>query len=278
MKKIKGLLSKALHLFLIGMLIFAGMGQAVAGVTVTYYHTDALGSTVAATDESGNELWRESYRPYGERIQHQVDTSQHSVLYTGKEHDDDTGLTYFGARYYDPNIGRFMGMDPVGFYDSNPQSFNRYVYANNNPYVYIDPDGEFGTTGFVYLVLAATAIYYGYKFLSDVKEKLDQQNTRKEKFSDFNAGNYDIDIEQDQRDRYNDIIDSVEKGKDFNDAVNKLRKWKRVEDVTDAANKLKKMDIQNKVNSRGKTDSLKKGGVQNKMEKEPEKKQKNNHD
>ena len=47
-----------------------------------------------------------------------------------------------GARYYDPVIGRFLSMDPVEFSEANPASFNRYAYANNNPYMYFDPDGE----------------------------------------------------------------------------------------------------------------------------------------
>jgi len=45
------------------------------------------------------------------------------------------------ARYYDPVIGRFYSNDPVGFTASNPMMFNRYAYANNNPYKYVDPDG-----------------------------------------------------------------------------------------------------------------------------------------
>ncbi|WP_313933495.1 RHS repeat-associated core domain-containing protein [Pseudidiomarina fusca] len=48
------------------------------------------------------------------------------------------------ARYYDPVIGRFYSNDPVGYTDANPvMSFNRYMYANNSPYKYKDPDGEF---------------------------------------------------------------------------------------------------------------------------------------
>ena len=45
------------------------------------------------------------------------------------------------ARYYDPVIGRFMSNDPIGFRDVH--SFNRYAYANNNPYKYVDPDGRY---------------------------------------------------------------------------------------------------------------------------------------
>ena len=46
------------------------------------------------------------------------------------------------ARYYDPLIGRFYSNDPVGFTPSNPMSFNRYLYVNNNPYKYVDPSGQ----------------------------------------------------------------------------------------------------------------------------------------
>ena len=104
-----------------------------ANAEVTYLHHDALGSTVAATDESGSVLWRESYQPYGERLDKAVSTAEHSTYYTGKPHDDRTGLTYFGARHYDPVVGRFMGIDPVGVDPGNVHSFNRYAYANNNP-------------------------------------------------------------------------------------------------------------------------------------------------
>lgn len=54
-------------------------------------------------------------------------------------------------RYYDPVIGRFYSNDPVGFTTSNPMMFNRYAYANNNPYKYVNPDGQLGmlSTAFV---------------------------------------------------------------------------------------------------------------------------------
>lgn len=109
--------------------------------TTTYLHTDALGSVVAVSDESGNVLWRKAYAPYGQQIDAQPDDE--ALSYTGKPHDADLGLTYFGARYYDPVVGRFLSPDPVGFVADNPTSFNRYVYANNNPYRYVDPDGRY---------------------------------------------------------------------------------------------------------------------------------------
>jgi RHS repeat-associated protein len=64
--------------------------------------------------------------------------------YTGHLEDDDLSLTYMQQRYYDPLIGRFYSNDPVGFTPQNPvMSFNRYMYVNNNPYKYTDPNGEY---------------------------------------------------------------------------------------------------------------------------------------
>jgi RHS repeat-associated protein len=115
-----------------------------ADETITYIHWDALGSPVAATDEDGNVVWREAYRPYGGRINNEPAADSHSRWYTGHPQDDDTGLVYAGARYYDPVIGRFLAIDPVGVKEGNLHSFNRYAYANNNPYGYVDPDGREG--------------------------------------------------------------------------------------------------------------------------------------
>lgn len=123
------------------LLLLVGTQLALAARTTTYFHTDGLGSVVAASDQSGALLWRKSYAPFGEQIDTQSDNEK--LSYTGKPHDDVTGLTYFGGRYYDPAIGRFASVDPVGFVESNPMSFNRYAYVNNNPYKYVDPDGEF---------------------------------------------------------------------------------------------------------------------------------------
>ena len=113
-----------------------------AAEKTTYFHFDALGSPVAATDQAGNVVWKEEYRPYGARIKQEPAAGSNTRWYTGHPQDDDTGLTYMGARYYDPVVGRFMATDPKGFTADNLHSFNRYAYANNNPYKFIDPDGE----------------------------------------------------------------------------------------------------------------------------------------
>src|SRR6185437_13165856 len=63
--------------------------------------------------------------------------------YTGKERDTESGLDYFGARYYGSNMGRFMSPDHplIDQHPENPQSWNLYAYARNNPLINIDPTG-----------------------------------------------------------------------------------------------------------------------------------------
>ncbi|KZN68264.1 hypothetical protein N473_07510 [Pseudoalteromonas luteoviolacea CPMOR-1] len=82
---------------------------------------------------------RQYHRPFGETINQPKD----DVGYTGHKFDTDLNLSYMQARYYDPVIGRFYSNDPVGFKASNVHSFGRYTYANNNPYKYVDPDGNY---------------------------------------------------------------------------------------------------------------------------------------
>ncbi len=103
---------------------------------VVYVHNDALGSPIMESDANGDIISKSHYKPFGETLE----AMQDGVGYTGHLNDADLGLTYMQARYYDPVIGRFYSNDPIGFRDVH--SFNRYAYANNNPYKYIDPDGK----------------------------------------------------------------------------------------------------------------------------------------
>jgi RHS repeat-associated protein len=108
--------------------------------TVSYLHTDILGSVIAETNGSKTVQSRSHYKAFGDTVA----APQDDVGYTGHKFDADLGLSYMQARYYDPVIGRFYSNDPVGYTNKNPvMSFNRYLYVNNNPYKYTDPDGEF---------------------------------------------------------------------------------------------------------------------------------------
>jgi len=138
-------LIKTTFLGLVGLaLLVSGFTQPVLALEkITYYHTDGLGSPVAGSDENGNLLWKEDYKPFGERIRKETASDGNSRWFTGHPEDKETGFVYAGARHYDPVVGRFMAIDPVGFTEGNVQSFNRYAYVNNNPYKYRDPDGEY---------------------------------------------------------------------------------------------------------------------------------------
>ena len=132
---------KKLFGIILTVLLFGASVSVGAFEQVIYYHSDVFGSPVAATDSSGAVLWKESYTPYGDRTRNQ-DQGSNEIWFHAKPVDVESGLSYFGARYYDPMVGRFMGIDPEGFDESNAQSFNKYAYGNNNPYRYRDPNGK----------------------------------------------------------------------------------------------------------------------------------------
>lgn len=108
----------------------------------TYPIDNILGSPVLATDAKGKTLWQQTYLPYGhERKNNDTQDDEH-ISYIGKEYNKTTQLSYLGARYYDPMIGRFMSTDPKGFTEKNPLSFNLYAYGNDSPYRFKDPRGK----------------------------------------------------------------------------------------------------------------------------------------
>ncbi|MFH1202246.1 MAG: RHS repeat-associated core domain-containing protein [Candidatus Omnitrophota bacterium] len=81
------------------------------------------------------------FTPYGS-VSKQTGTFDPKHKFTGKELDASTGLYFYGARYYDPTIGRFITPDSIVQAPSDPQSLNRYSQSRNNPITYIDPNGR----------------------------------------------------------------------------------------------------------------------------------------
>ena len=71
-------------------------------------------------------------------------TTPNHYLFTGEQHDPLTGLVYLRARYYDPNSGRFLTQDTWQGQRGKPITLHKYLYANTNPAVFIDPTGQFG--------------------------------------------------------------------------------------------------------------------------------------
>lgn len=120
------------------LLSLSGVATPVQAAQVTYYHTDGLGSVVMESNEAAQVTYTREYRPYGDQV---VGAPKEGPGFTGHVRDD-TGLTYMQQRYYDPGIGRFLSVDPVPAMGDTGANFNRYWYANNNPYKFTDPDGR----------------------------------------------------------------------------------------------------------------------------------------
>ena len=127
------------------LLAAAFAGAQTPAPSIEYYETDALGNVRVVTNHVGSELRRHEIRPFGEEWTEDGSATSEVRLFTGKERDHETGLDYFGARYYRAEIGRFTTVDPVMNVKGSlvdPQKWNRYAYVLNNPLRYIDKDGR----------------------------------------------------------------------------------------------------------------------------------------
>jgi RHS repeat-associated protein len=117
-----------------------GPGQEV----IEYYAQDALGSVRVVFNAAGQVTARADYEPFGEAFTWPgaPGGALPAERFTGQERDPEASQDYFGARYYQPRHGRFSQGDPVyaGLFD--PQQWNRYACARNNPLSFVDPDGR----------------------------------------------------------------------------------------------------------------------------------------
>ena len=117
------------------------IGEESGGVYRTY-HFDYRGSTVAITDICGNITDTFAYDTYG-RLNSRTGTTDTPFMYNGRDGvvTDANGLLYMRARYYSPNLMRFVNADIVAGDISNAITLNRYAYANGNPVSNVDPFG-----------------------------------------------------------------------------------------------------------------------------------------
>jgi len=108
-----------------------------------YYLKDHLGSIKVRVDENGIVAGYDDYYPFGMVMNGRSGStgSEEDYKFTGKERDTETGLDYFGARYYDSKIGRWMSVDPLA--DKYP-GWSPYNYVSNNPLRLVDKDGREG--------------------------------------------------------------------------------------------------------------------------------------
>lgn len=121
---------------------------------VYYYHQDHLGNTRIITDQNGNIAETHDFYPFGEKIATQPQ-SEDKFLFTGKPRDAETGIDYFGVRYYSSTLSRWLS--PENHIDllanmATPQRWNLYVYVLNNPINLLDLEGNSDRISFFIVV------------------------------------------------------------------------------------------------------------------------------
>ena len=114
----------------------------VAGATrsAQFFLLDGLGSTANLSDPAGNLVQTYRYDAWGALLD-EVGSALNPRQYTGHYRDEETGLQYFGARYYDEETGRFLSPDPYLGEANTPPSLHRYLYAYANPVRFVDLTG-----------------------------------------------------------------------------------------------------------------------------------------
>ncbi|MBI3184179.1 MAG: hypothetical protein HYZ28_18760 [Myxococcales bacterium] len=120
------------------------LAQGQGKVQLYWYHADHLGSTNLLTDEVGDVVEHIEYFPYGEAWREDGPHKPVSeVRFTGKLEDPETGLTYFGARYYDSRKARWVSPEPAvqSIARPSPALLSVYSYSYNSPVIWRDPDG-----------------------------------------------------------------------------------------------------------------------------------------
>jgi RHS repeat-associated protein len=126
-----------------GQLIALRRSGYAANNGLFYVHTDHLGSTTLTTDNTGAKVAEQRFYPFG-ATRYTYGTQETDFNFTGQRLDilDPTGnLLYYGSRYYDPLLRRFIQADSVVPGPGNPQTLNRYSYVVNNPLRFADPNG-----------------------------------------------------------------------------------------------------------------------------------------
>ncbi|WP_059051182.1 RHS repeat-associated core domain-containing protein [Paenibacillus senegalimassiliensis] len=126
--------------------VFDAMGELVGRQVqnenkLQYYILNGHGDVVELRDASGNILNSYSYDIWGNPLVVQ-ETQPNALRYSGEYWDEDTGLQYLRARWYDPATARFMGEDTYQGELTNPLSLNLYTYVLSNPLIYTDPSGQ----------------------------------------------------------------------------------------------------------------------------------------
>ncbi len=160
----------------------SGKGGSKKDNFLYFYHPDHLGSTQYVTDSDGQVYEHNEYFPFGETwVEEASNTERTPYLFTSKELDRETGLYYYGSRYYDPRTSVWQSPDPIlGSYLAgkpnggvfNFKNLNLYSYTFLNPVKYIDPDGRKVEIGYTYVVnRLGIKAYHTLLILTDEKTR-----------------------------------------------------------------------------------------------------------
>ena len=133
-----------------------------------YYRMNHLGGTNLITDDTGKIVARREYKPYGEMYDNEGESEGNSDTpfgFDGQRMDGAGSLYYFNARFYDPQMGRFLSADSEVHNLTTPQALHRYAFAGGNPVRYVDPSGhawyDFLIAAVVILVVVTAAVLTG---------------------------------------------------------------------------------------------------------------------
>ncbi len=110
-----------------------------------FYASDQINSTRIVTDSTGTIVYSAAHEPYGGIQKTWTSTYDPSLKFSGKQRDAESDLDYFGARYYDHSLYRFLSPDRAiisGGARFDSQRWNLYVYCGNNPMKYVDSNGN----------------------------------------------------------------------------------------------------------------------------------------
>ena len=131
-----------------------------------YYHPDHLGSSSYITNLEGEVVQHIEYVPFGEVfVEERNNIWNTPYLFNAKEFDEETGLYYYGARYYDPRVSLWISTDPQ---QENDVNISTYTYCGNNPVLFTDPDGEIFGIDNVVGAIASGAIEVGSQVVSNI--------------------------------------------------------------------------------------------------------------
>ena len=144
-----------------------------------YYHPDHLGSSSYITNLDGEVVQHIEYVPFGEVfIEERNSIWNTPYLFNAKEFDEETGMYYYGARYYDPRLSLWISTDPL---QEKYPHINSYCYTANNPILFVDPDGKAIIKGAVAAFKYAKRVWNVYKKTG----KLTPSNLKKAGLDEF---------------------------------------------------------------------------------------------